>query len=139
MDLVMEPYVENMYNKLKSVYNFVLPTGSYFMCNPRVTNTDIDFVCYGYKVSVNTNIFRLFEYTGVDYGNRNEEMFFTYRYLNFNLIEVLNYSFFLRWKLATEECTKRNLLNKEDRIKLFDDVFRNPKKYEEKKFEITWV
>lgn len=105
----------------KELYTTVSLTGSSYICNPPVTDTDIDFVIYSQdwdklhdwceKNAFKTN----FE----DYGI---EAFRSYKRGVLNLIVTEDPIFYKRFVKATEIAKKLNLLDKQQRITLFDFV-----------------
>lgn len=105
----------------EKLYQEVGLTGSSYICNPPVTNTDIDFVIYSQdwdklhdwceKNAFKTN----FE----DYGL---EEFRSYKRGIINLIVTNDATFYRRFVKATEVAKKLNLLDKQQRVDLFDFV-----------------
>lgn len=105
----------------EELYQEVGLTGSSYICNPPVTNTDIDFVIYSQdwdklhdwckKNAFKTN----FE----DYGL---EEFRSYKRGIINLIVTNDATFYRRFVKATEVAKKLNLLDKQQRVDLFDFV-----------------
>lgn len=98
-------------------------TGSSVICNPPVTNTDIDFIiCTGKQKQLdkflNENEFENSSDDQADY-ELDKEGFSCYRKDNVNLIVTTQYEWYLKWVTATELAKKLNLLNKDDRITLF--------------------
>lgn len=102
------------------------PTGSRYICYPPPENTDEDYVVLiGKNKSslIKTLLFiHGYRYNGNDYG---ESDFFSVKKnqdgVLVNLIVTEYDDFYQQWIHATEDAKERNLLNKEDRIKLFDD------------------
>lgn len=96
-------------------------TGSRVICNPPVVDTDEDYVFIwsaetdkrlrdaGYVVSQ--------EAEGKKYGN--SSVLQAYRKGNVNLIAVHNEASYELWYLATRVATKLNLLDKQQRVMLF--------------------
>lgn len=96
------------------------PTGSNYICDPPVTNTDIDWV-----VLVRSNPVPELEELGwelcgedMDYDDGQSD-FDAIRRQNINLILVYEEEEFNRWVDATESAKKLNLTNKQDRIDHF--------------------
>ena len=102
----------------KELYQEVGLTGSSYICNPPVTNTDIDFVIYSQdwdklhdwceKNAFKTN-FEAYEH----------EAFRSYKRGVINLIITDDPIFYKRFVKATEIAKQLNLLNKQQRIDLF--------------------
>jgi hypothetical protein len=97
------------------------PTGSNYICNPPVENTDIDFVVWAPKIKEADNTLRDsgFSYEGYTSNCDYPNMFWSYRKENINIILTILPDFFLKFVSATEKAKSLNLLFKEERIKLF--------------------
>ncbi len=103
------------------------PTGSSYICNPPVTNTDID------TVFLVTNTF----YADLSLANSGWTRcigegyevlsgdFRAYRKGNKNYIVTAKPDFYKKFVRATKICKMMNLLNKEDRIWMFKVVMDN--------------
>lgn len=110
----------------KILWEGIYQTGSSVICNPPVTDTDIDFIicttCYEeIKIFLEKNGFNIScsdkeEYEVISEG------FECYRKDNINLIVTDNYEWYKKWVLATNVAKKLNLLKKEDRITLFKAI-----------------
>lgn len=101
------------------------PTGSHYICNPPVTDTDIDFI-----ILVNEeweSIVDLIDKGWVKYGNGKygNTDFVSLRKGKYNYIITSNEIFFNKFRAATELAKALNLKKKEDRIKLFDMVIEH--------------
>lgn len=105
--------------------NFI--TGSRYICEPPVMNTDLDVVflvdenrekAYDIlrKHKVHKVDFSEDEYDGID------ENFSAFRLHDLNIIICRSYKFYERFKIATEIAKSFNLLKKEDRIVLFQAI-----------------
>ncbi len=101
----------------------IYQTGSSVICDPPVTNTDIDFIiCTGKQKQLD----KFLTDNGFDNSTEDQveyelegEGFFCYRKDNVNLIVTTQYDWYLKWVTATKLAKKLNLLKKEDRITLF--------------------
>lgn len=109
------------------------PTGSRYICNPAPTDTDNDtvFLVNGFYDWVNTLRNEGWEDCGPDYEETGR--FRAFRKGEENFICTEEEDFYLSYVKATEGAKALNLLNKEDRIKLFHTVlltdidgFRDP-------------
>jgi hypothetical protein len=98
-------------------------TGSRYICNPAPTDTDEDYI-------VLTKADRLFDdliLRGFKM-NTDESLydgcpdFYAFRGGEFNVICVDDPEMYARWVDATEQAKSRNLLDKSDRINLFQAV-----------------
>jgi hypothetical protein len=100
-------------------------TGSNFTCDPPVTNTDVDFVVY----YGNDIVLRRIESEGFlcttnskEYGAQLGSSFKTYRKGVVNLICTDNVDFYFAFVGATRVCKELNLLNKKDRVTVFQAI-----------------
>lgn len=101
-------------------------TGSRVICNPPVMNTDADFVVLcdsqrGHERIEEAGFINTSEDHGDDYGAR-DAPFTTYRCGEVNLIVTDAEWFFTNWCGATDIAKRLNLLDKADRIALFQGV-----------------
>ncbi len=99
-------------------------TGSSVICNPPVTDTDIDVVILAndpeeVKCFLEDEGWAI---CGSKEGYGNDSSFTAYRKGKDNYIIVEDQAEFDRWEAATLLAQKRNLLKKEDRIKLFSHI-----------------
>ena len=115
------------------LYKVNFPTGSSYICNPPVTNTDVDemfLVDDLQEVS--------FQLTGLGWTKcgLEEETYqdkpshwAAYRKENMNALLTTDLKYFMNFFKATEEAKHLNLLNKEDRVALFQKILgEEPKK-----------
>jgi hypothetical protein len=102
------------------------PTGSNYICDPPVNDTDIDYVVYYKDFGM---IPRKWERPASSPGYETEKPevgnSLSLRWYNYNLIAVSTEDLFNRWVKATEIAKDLNLLKKRDRISLFDAIVRN--------------
>ena len=115
------------------LYKVSFPTGSNYICNPPVTNTDVDEMFLVDDLQeVN------FQLTGLGWTKcgLEEETYqdkpshwAAYRKENMNALLTTNLKYFMDFFKATEEAKHLNLLNKEDRVALFQKILgEEPKK-----------
>ena len=115
------------------LYKVSFPTGSSYICNPPVTNTDVDEMFLVDDLQeVN------FQLTGLGWTKcgLEEETYqdkpshwAAYRKENMNALLTTNLKYFMDFFKATEEAKHLNLLNKEDRVALFQKILgEEPKK-----------
>jgi hypothetical protein len=99
------------------------PTGSRYICNPPVMDTDNDTVILvnGYYDWDEMLYNEGWEDCGTDYDSMDGD-FRAYRKGEENYIVTEDEDFFFSYVKATEGAKALNLLNKEDRIKLFAAV-----------------
>lgn len=107
------------------------PTGSFYICNPSITDTDRDWIVYVYDAE------KFAKRLGQEVDDQIEEGescsdspdFISLRILeNANLIVTEKPWFYKKFVLATEVAKRMNLRNKSDRILLFDAIiFGNDK------------
>jgi hypothetical protein len=105
-----------------------MPTGSKVICNPAPTDTDTDYVAvvdgvenlsyavailirHGFKADMDDHYQDLMEYSFISW-KRNSD----------NIILTKNREFYDKHCVATQVCQKLNLLNKQDRIMVFQAV-----------------
>jgi len=102
------------------------PTGSRYICDPPVMDTDIDYVCYCngtvYQVKLFLDGWTLTNQDDEGKYEGTERWFDTYRKDEYNLIITQNFDFFCRFTHATYVAKQRNLTNKQDRIALFQEI-----------------
>lgn len=101
------------------------PTGSNYICNPPVTNTDIDIVVLaknGWEMPALSAGYG-FEESDVEYESMGE--FVSVRRGNENLIVTLDKKFYKKFVYATQLARLLNLTEKSDRVKLFQAVLYN--------------
>lgn len=99
-------------------------TGSNYICDPPVTDTDIDFVCLvnegDLKVAKAFAIADGWELCGKEYETPGD--FLAFRKEKLNYICVDSEEKYNKWIEATEKAKEQNLIHKEDRIKLFNSI-----------------
>ena len=115
------------------LYKVSFPTGSNYICNPPVTNTDVDemFLIDDLQ-EVN---FQLTDLGWTKCGLEEETYqdkpshWAAYRKENMNALLTTNLKYFMNFFKATEEAKHLNLLNREDRVALFQKILgEEPKK-----------
>lgn len=120
----------------------IAPTGSYYICNPPVTNTDLDFIVLIEQGTLDAAYTELTTKGWVFNGSRvsgNPSYWFSVMRGKMNLIVTDNALYYERFLEATEEAKRLNLTNKKDRMALFtayqnsvtsyppsDSIFRLP-------------
>ena len=97
-------------------------TGSNYICNPPVENTDIDYMYYVNDLDeciayLKTNGWKVCG--GEEY---NVDMWIAFRKEKDNVILTDSIVHYNKFEAAKELAKKRNLLNKEDRIELFRQI-----------------
>lgn len=101
-------------------------TGSSYVCDPPVLNTDRDFVIYSKKADDLVAFLYENEFTTTStegyHSENNCNIFISLRKDNLNLIVVEDYDFYLKWVEATELAKKLNLKEKQQRIDLFSHI-----------------
>jgi len=95
-------------------------TGSFYICNPPVLNTDIDFICFTTDLADTKELLLLDGWELCGAGQYTEDNhWFACRKDEYNFIITNNNVYYERFVLATQVAKKLNLKNKVDRIKLF--------------------
>lgn len=107
----------------QDLWGGIYQTGSSVICNPPVTDTDIDYVIYTNEEIKLDTFLKSKGYTKScaeeeEYDLENEG-FSCYRLNNINLIITTNRKWYLKWVLATKVARKLNLKVKADRVMLF--------------------
>ena len=102
------------------------PTGSNYICNPPVDNTDIDYMVLlpkDNKTLVQLNLYgKQWEHCGENYGEDDKSNFMAFRKGKYNLILTDNPLYFQLFRDATTLAKKLNLLEKQQRVALFKYV-----------------
>lgn len=111
----------NYVNIPEELFDKAAQTGSSYICNPPVTNTDIDFVIHSDNWDVLHNWAEQngFKTNFEDYAI---DEFRSYKRGVINLIVTNDPIFYKRFVKATEVAKNLNLLDKQQRIDLFDFV-----------------
>jgi len=107
----------------------VTACGSRVTCNPAPIDTDADFLVV---VDSHRNLSELVGYLDEQkwhwegatehYQDLARDTFMSWRKSNENLIVTTNTDFAQKHKIATRICTRLNLMNKQDRIMVFQSV-----------------
>lgn len=111
-------YIVSVIEKSKSV----LFTGSKYIC-PTQPYNDIDIMLLVSDIvefeKQNNLVSNFFCYSDTD--------MMSYRYGNYNILITEDSGYFHKWKFATELATKLNLIYKQDRKYLFQQIVDNDK------------
>jgi len=120
----LDPDVANV---LDSVFGYGEPCGSRVTCNPPPTNTDRDFLIHippsvaeGFSATLAGLGFDA--ESEVNYDAPNGIGFKSFRRGDLNLIVTTSDEFDSRHRAATHVCARLNLLDKQDRIAVFQAV-----------------
>jgi hypothetical protein len=119
----------NPYQALKEgVFIKVAETGSRFICNPPPMDTDQDYICLVKDLRETDVLVTEEKYErGGSIWPECENNFFSYKRDDTNLIITESEEFFNKFVAATSVAKHLNLLNKEDRVHLFQAVlYGNP-------------
>lgn len=111
-----------MDEQLKEHAFMCIPVGSRVTCSPPPTDTDEDWLCYVKDIDV---FIEMAIKMGYDTGESHYgeiEHFVSVRKGDINLIITQDMSFFNKFIWASNLAKRFNLLNKEDRIALFQGV-----------------
>lgn len=108
-----------MYLAAEKEFIFV-PSGSFFICSPPVTNTDRDYFVHFPRKNKEEAI-RYLENQGLSMTSHEymESSLFAFRSGIYNIILVTDVDLFIAKRSATELARRLNLQNKDDRINLF--------------------
>jgi hypothetical protein len=130
---------ETVYNHLVARFvehgfgDKLIKYGSYYVCNPPSTNTDVDFFIRvarlkEFEVLLEEIGFKQIESIGLDssrptWGDSDpDRRFSSYKMGIFNLVATESEVFSVRHNAATSICKKLNLLDKKDRIMVYQAV-----------------
>lgn len=107
------------------IYN----VGSRETCDPPPTDTDFDILVY-WKQSGGPTIETLLDLQGYypqssDYGDQTDFISYKSKENVINIILTKHLDFEYNFLLATKICKKLNLLDKKDRISVFDGIIKN--------------
>lgn len=125
--------MREMLSPLDNAMNLVAfsPTGSRFMCDPPVMDTDIDFVVLVVDHDAASEVLTANGWAKCVGENSDEEdsydelgEFSAYRKDNFNLIICDDRAYYMRYCAATLLSTKLNLLDKAERCALFQTIIK---------------
>ena len=98
------------------------PTGSRYICNPPVTDTDNDTVALVEKGYENCFMSCGWSSSCTDVEYDTEGLFRSWRNGDENYIVTTDEEFYNRFVKATELAKKLNLLNRSDRVLLFQSI-----------------
>lgn len=126
--------MREMLSPLDNAMNLVAfsPTGSRFMCDPPVMDTDIDFVALVVDHDAASEVLTANGWTKCVGESSDEEdssydelgEFSAYRKDNFNVIICDDRAYYIRYCAATLVSTKLNLLGKAERCALFQTIVK---------------
>ena len=107
----------------QDLWDGIYQTGSSVICDPPVTDTDIDYVIYTNEEVKLDTFLKCEGFTkscaDEEEYDLEEEDFTCYRRENINLIIINERSWYMKWVLATKVARKLNLKVKADRVMLF--------------------
>lgn len=107
--------------KLMAAANVVLLTGSKYIC-PNQEHNDIDVMLLVDDIVQFEQQYELDNKCGDSYP---DDDMVAFRYGVYNILLTDEPGYFRKWKLATEIATKLNLIHKEDRKYLFQQLVDN--------------
>lgn len=102
------------------LYTSFFPTGSNYICNPPVTDTDIDFMYLVYSLEECADWLEENEWLRSGDASYAIKGWVSYRKDKYNLLLTEDQDHYTKFEAATELAKKRNLVKKEDRIALFN-------------------
>jgi hypothetical protein len=109
----------------ENLYYSSFPTGSHYICNPPVTDTDID-IMYFVKDMYEADRQVIAEgWEPCDKGEYGIGPWRAYRKGKYNALLTSSFKYYIKFEAATELAKKRNLLEKEERIELFHIITGN--------------
>lgn len=118
----------NQYDYLKQIpknlYFAIQMTGSYYICSPPVENTDIDFILYTNTKADLISWLKNNEFDFKDGEGYNNNFFTSCRKDKFNLLITDDFDYYSLFCEATKLAKKLNLLEKQQRITLFEFILQ---------------
>lgn len=107
---------------LRTYFKKAAPTGSRWICDPPPMHTDEDWICLAetFETATNDLVAEDFEEEG-EYREEGNN-FLSFRKGDVNLIVVTEEGYYNEFCLATKLARKYNLLQKRDRIQLFQAI-----------------
>ena len=117
--------IKAIYDVIKDYIRAFYPTGSNYICNPPVTDTDVDYLILAKhkKALAYTLMENKFTINPIDYYEQGKEVLFeSWRRGNINLLVMTDIDHFNKWVEATILAKKLNLLDKKQRVDLFNYV-----------------
>ena len=104
------------------LYTSYFPTGSNYICNPPVTDTDIDFMYLVYSLEECADWLEENGWKKCGSNGYKQLGWISYRKGKYNLILTDDMDHYNKFEAATELAKKRNLTRKADRIALFNTI-----------------
>lgn len=102
------------------------PTGSRYICDPPPTDTDYDIIVLVKDQFKFSKLAKAegFEGTVLPSGSEGYDTQYvqTYRKGDINLIVTANTEYYRRWRACTAAAKQMNLMQKKDRVKLFQTI-----------------
>lgn len=105
-----------------NLYFSMFQTGSNYICNPPVLDTDIDTMYYVKDIYEADKALLADGWKPCDKGEYGVGEWRAYRNGKYNALITANYDYYCKFEAATELAKKRNYLDKEDRIELFSII-----------------
>lgn len=102
------------------LYLLNFPTGSNYICDPPVTNTDIDEMFLVYDLNETHRVLTEDGWVQCGIAEYAVDNWSAYRKGKQNALVTSSKDHFDKFEAATELAKKRNLTNKQDRVKLFN-------------------
>lgn len=102
-----------------NLYYTSFPTGSAYICDPPVTDTDIDTMYWVKDIYETDRILLKDGWGSCGDAAYSVGCWKAYRNGRYNAIVTSNYEHYIKFYAATELAKKMNLLDKEERIELF--------------------
>ena len=120
------------------LYTATFPTGSNYICNPPVTDTDIDQMFLVTNPAIVEKFLLDCGWTACSGDQYEWKVWAAYRQGNLNALITDDPDHFAKFYHATELAKERNLLKKEDRIKLFTKICGQMTKKKQQEDEVPF-
>lgn len=119
-DYIVPAIVQELYNMGGNYFRF----GSREVCNPAPMDTDEDWAILLPNIPVLVDAVNMLDERGWERGGSEvpETEFLSFRKGDLNLVLTNSLRFYNKYQVATELCKDLNLLNKPDRINVFNKI-----------------
>lgn len=114
-------YIHNLHSTFYLISSMWFRTGSRVICDPVPEGSDDDYMLFGNRAYIHDNLLKIgFKMTSEDYGDGS--WFNAYRMDEYNVLVTDSLVFFERFEAATALAKARNILDKEQRVAMFQRI-----------------
>lgn len=101
------------------------PTGSNWICEPKPEDSDYDYILFCESQELlEKHLIKEGFHCETD-GDYDAIEFYSWRNGKFNALVCVKFQFFIKWQLATQVARRLNILDRDDRVALFQVVLYN--------------